>query len=186
MSKAKTDSLRALVLVEDSESGPLPGLAGQLDSSAREALSARLLARATEWAATVSAGEPVVTDYKGLVAAAEWADGLLVLRPALITYGAGLASDLRSDLEAGCGLILGPTLTGGWYLLALAPANLDLLRAAGDGGPRSAGGLLAAARDVSGLEAGLLRAERDLVSDADLRAAQADPLVDPEVASLIS
>ena len=186
MTKAQTVELRALVLVENPDLGVLPGLAGQLDNAAREALSSKLLDRATEWATTVAAGEPVVTDLKGLAAAADGAESLLVLRPALISYGAGLAADLRSDLDAGCGLIVGPTLTGGWYLLALAPANLDLLRAAGDGGPRSAGGLLGAARGVPNLEAGLLRAERDLVSDADLRAAQADPLVDPEVAALIS
>lgn len=186
MASGPKRALRALVLVESGASEPLSGLAGQLDAAARAQLDAALLGRAREWAASVSGSAPVETDFAGLVAAAEGAEALLVLRPALINFGEALAADLRSDLDAGCELIVGPTLNGGWYLLALSPANLELLQAAGDGGPRSAGGLLAASRGSQGLEVGLMRAERDLVTDADLRAAQADPLVDPEIAALIS
>lgn len=186
MASASKRSLRALVLVDDSDGGPLLGLAGQLDQAARASLSAALLSRAREWAASVSGSAPVETDSAGLLAAAEGSEALLVIRPALIDFGDALSTDLKSDLEAGCGLVVGPTLNGGWYLLALSPTNLDLLSAAGDGGPRSAGGLLAASRDSQSLEIGLMRAERDLVTDADLRAAQADPLIAPELAALIS
>ena len=186
MATSGNRNLRAIVLIESAEGGSLRGLSGQLDEQARSALSAALLTRTREWAASVSGASPVECNLAGLAAAADGAEAVLVLRPALISYGESLTDDLRSDLSAGCGLVVGPTLTGGWYLLALSPTNLDLLKAAGDGGARSAGGLLAAAREVAGLEAGLLRAERDLVTDADLRAAQADPLIDPEIAALIS
>jgi hypothetical protein len=178
--------IRALILVESSEPGPLPKLAGQLDLSARAALHAAIVGRATDWADSIAASKPVQTDLDGLVAAAEGAEALIVLRPALIRYGKDLGADLLSDFAAGSGLVLGPTLTGGWYLLGLSPLNIDLLKAAGDGGPKAAGGLLARSRDFPGLEPGLLRAERDLASEADLLAAQADPLVDLEVARLIS
>jgi hypothetical protein len=186
MASAPKLPIRALILVESSESGPLPKLAGQLDLSAREGLHSAIVGRATDWAASIAASQPVQTDINGLVPAAEGAEAIVVLRPALIRYGKDLGADLLSDFAAGSGLVLGPTLTGGWYLLGLSPLNLDLIKAAGDGGPKAAGGLLAASRDFPGLEPGLLRAERDLASEADLLAARADPLVDLEVARLIS
>jgi hypothetical protein len=186
MASAPKLPIRALILVESSEAGPLPKLSGQLDLAAREALQSAIVGRATEWAESMAASKPVQTDINGLVAAAEGAEALIVLRPALIRYGKDVGEDLLSDFAAGSGLVLGPTLTGGWYLLGLSPMNVELLKAAGDGGPKAAGGLLAASRDFPGLEPGLLRAERDLASEADLLAAQADPLVDLEVARLIS
>jgi len=186
MSNRQKPQLTAALLVSGSASDPLPGLPGQLDLSAREALNRAIDGRAKAWAATISATEPVETDLKGLAGLADGARSLVVIRPSLIGYGKELAADIEGDIQHGCGLVLGPTLTSGWYLLALAPTNLALLTAAADGGPGSAGGLLAAAREVQGLEAGLLRAERDLVSEADLLAAKADPLIDAELAALIS
>jgi hypothetical protein len=70
--------------------------------------------------------------------------------------------------------------------LALNPADADLIAAAGDGSPGSAVRLLAAARHHDGMEVGMLRAERDLNVDSDLRAAAADPLVDIELTRLLS
>ena len=97
--------------------------------------------------------------------------------------GLALASRLAS---AGCEVVIGPTLAGGWYLLALNPADPALVEAAADGRPGTAGRLLAAASTGGGIEVGLLRAERDLAVESDLRAAAADPLVDMEVARLLS
>ena len=177
--------IRCVVLVADPSSEPFAGLAEAVDLERRAELHEALVGRAKEWGAQLTAAEPEVVLQTDLERCSHGTDTLVVVRPALVRLGAEHAADLKDDLDHGCGLVIGPTLSGGWYLLAVSPARSDLLEAAGSGSGGSAGTLLAAARSVSGLEAGLLRAERDLVRSPDLKAAQADPLVDPEIAKLI-
>lgn len=92
------------------------------------------------------------------------------------------ASAALGDLACGCEVSIGPALAGGWYLLALARPHLGLLVASSDAGAREeAMGLSLTAAREAGLGVGLLRAERDLESPADVAATLADPLTPPEV-----
>jgi glycosyltransferase A (GT-A) superfamily protein (DUF2064 family) len=111
---------------------------------------------------------------------------VLVAWPELPHWHSAHADGALDDLRDGCDLSVGPVFDGGFYLLALARLVPSLFEPA-DGGwrsPEAMGRLLAAARD-GGLEAGLLRAERGLRRPADVRAAVADPLLDPELRRLL-
>lgn len=174
-----------IVVVPDGDETPFPGLESQLSLERREALAATLLVRAREWAGALDGGQAQVATPSEVKRLIDGRDRVVLLRPALTRYGNGQADDLLDDFRHGCGLVIGPTLAGGWYLLGLSPARSDLLEAAADGGPGTAGSLIAAARAGGGVEAGLLRAERDLIGPGDLAAAKADPLLDIELASLL-
>jgi hypothetical protein len=90
---------------------------------------------------------------------------------------------LEDDLAAGADLVLGATLGGGWYLLALPAPQVELL--AGWAAPYRASALLGAA-GAAGLEVGLLRHERALESEADRRALLADPLLAPDIRAALA
>lgn len=102
--------------------------------------------------------------------------------PALAPHHARAALD---DLAQGCQVVVGPALDGGYYLLAVQedrPELFDLPTEAW-GGPE----VLALTLDrAPGLSIGLLRAERDLDTPDDVRAALADPLTAPALAELLS
>lgn len=90
------------------------------------------------------------------------------------------------DLEAGCDVVLGPAIDGGFYLIGLArplPRLFGLPEQAWRSPDAMTIGLVAA-RDA-GLEIGLLRAERALHRPADVRAALADPLLPPELEQIL-
>jgi uncharacterized protein len=90
------------------------------------------------------------------------------------------------DLEAGCDVVLGPAIDGGFYLIGLA-RPLPRLFTLPEQAWRSPDAMtigLAAARDT-GLEIGLLRAERALHRPADVRAALADPLLPAELTQIL-
>jgi glycosyltransferase A (GT-A) superfamily protein (DUF2064 family) len=147
-------------------------------------LSAALVAAAQKWARAVApdaihhaqAGEPLadaITRVFGVH------DGpLLVVWPLLPQLRCEHALAALDDFEAGCDLVLGPLIDGGLYLLGLArpvSALLSIPEATWQEPDAMAIGL-AAARD-SGIEVGLLRAERGVRRPGDLRAALADPLL---------
>jgi len=190
-SKFDTSTIRCFVLVDEQSGIAFPELARRAPSDAArkglEDLAGALLRRTKDWARELIGADPEVLELPREAERLASAEGtVLLLRPALVRLSPEQAGDLVDDLEAGCNLIFGPTLAGGWYLLALNPADADLIAAAGDGSPGSAGRLLAAARHHDGMEVGMLRAERDLNVDSDLRAAAADPLVDIELTRLLS
>jgi uncharacterized protein len=111
---------------------------------------------------------------------------LLIAWPDLPRLQEHHARAALSDLEAGCDLTLGPAINGGFYLIGLA-RPLPQLFALPEQAWRSPDAMtigLAAARD-SGLEIGLLRAERALHRPADVRAALADPLLPPELSQIL-
>jgi len=176
---------RCIVVVPGGDGDALPGLADELAAERREALAQALLKRALDWAGEIVGTDVRVVEPAGIEAAAQGASAVILVRPALVRLGSGHAEDLLTDLTAGCGLVIGPTLAGGWYLLGVKPADFKLIAAAGDGGAGSAGSLIAYARSGSQIEVGLLRAERDLTSTADLLAARADPLLDIELTGLL-
>jgi uncharacterized protein len=90
------------------------------------------------------------------------------------------------DLAAGCDLVLGPAIDGGFYLIGLArplPELFGLREQAWRSPDVMAMGLAAAHR--AGLEVGILRAERSLHRPSDVRAALADPTLPPEIARIL-
>jgi hypothetical protein len=191
VTKFDTSTIRCFVLVDEQSGVAFPELARRASSDASrralEDLAGSLLRRTKDWARELSGAEPEVLELPRDADRLAAAEGTVVLlRPALVRLSPEQSGDLIDDLQAGCNVIFGPTLAGGWYLLALNPANPDLIEAAGSGTPGSAGRLLAAARHHEGIEGGMLRAERDLNADSDLRAAAADPLVDIELSRLLA
>jgi len=112
---------------------------------------------------------------------------VLVVWPDLPRFGAAIAKAAKLDLATGVDLVLGPVFDGGYYLVGLArplPALFSLPDRMWRG-PDSPGQLLAASRR-SGLEVGLLGAERALHRPADARAALADPLLPEPVARALA
>ena len=112
---------------------------------------------------------------------------LLIAWPDLPRLNKQHARGALGDLEAGCDVVLGPAIDGGFYLIGLA-RPLPQLFGLPEQAWRSPDAMtigLAAARD-SGLEIGLLRAERALHRPADVRAALADPLLPEEIARILN
>lgn len=145
------------------------------------------------------AGEAVVVECAGdtegrrvasaleRVGAAGGGDGpVLVAWPELAWWRPAHAHAALDDLRSGCDVTVGPVFDGGFYLLGLNRPIPGLLAAPDDGwlGPQAMGLVLAAAH-AAGLQAGLLRAERGLHGEADVRAALADPLLDAELAGVL-
>jgi glycosyltransferase A (GT-A) superfamily protein (DUF2064 family) len=112
---------------------------------------------------------------------------LLIAWPDLPRLNDQHARAALGDLEAGCDVVLGPAIDGGFYLIGLA-RPLPQLFGLPEQAWRSPDAMtigLAAARD-SGLEIGLLRAERALHRPADVRAALADPLLPKDIARILN
>jgi glycosyltransferase A (GT-A) superfamily protein (DUF2064 family) len=111
---------------------------------------------------------------------------VLVAWPELPQWRPAHADGALDDLSDGCDVSVGPVFDGGFYLLALARLVPSLFELPDDGwrSPEAMGRLLAAAQHEA-LEPGLLRAERGLRRPADVRAAVADPLLDPDLADVL-
>jgi glycosyltransferase A (GT-A) superfamily protein (DUF2064 family) len=111
---------------------------------------------------------------------------LLIVWPDLPRLRPEHAAGALEDLDAGCDLVLGPAIGGGFYLVGLArplPQLFSLPEQAWRSSDVMKVGL--AAVSEAGLELGILRAERALQRPADVRAALADPLLAPEVARIL-
>ena len=111
---------------------------------------------------------------------------LLMVWPDVPRLSAAHSAAALDDLRAGCDVVLGPVIDGGFYLVALA-RPLPGLFALPEPAWRSADSMslcIAAVRDA-GLEVGILRAERALHRPTDLRAAIADPLLPGELATVL-
>jgi uncharacterized protein len=102
---------------------------------------------------------------------------LLIAWPDLPRLRHEHAAAAIDDLGAGCDIVLGPAIDGGFYLIGLARPRPELF-ALSEQSWRSADAMtvaVSAARDAR-LEVGILRAERALHRPADVRATLADPL----------
>lgn len=113
-------------------------------------------------------------------------DPLLVVWPDLPQLRPEHADAALDDLGAGCDVVLGPVIEGGFYLVGLA-RPLPKLFALPEQAWRSPDVMkvgLAAVVDA-GLELGILRAERALQRPADVRAALADPCLPAEIARIL-
>jgi hypothetical protein len=184
-------ALGAVLLVEDA--GPAPELVELIGAERGEALQTALTARATSWARDLPAGSfRTATGAAALPARidsilAAVTGPLVVVWPRLPRFRPEHADGLVGDLVAGCDLVFGPIVDGGFYLLGLsapAPNVLALLQEGFETTPGTPGALAAAAE--SGLEIGYLRPERGLRGRDDLEAALADPLTPPEIRRLLS
>ncbi len=111
---------------------------------------------------------------------------LLIVWPELPRLHQQHAEAALSDLEDGCDVVLGPTIDGGFYLIAIR-RPLPALFALPEPTWRSPDVMsisIAAAREA-GLEVGILRAERGLHHPADVRAALADPLMPAAIVKVL-
>jgi glycosyltransferase A (GT-A) superfamily protein (DUF2064 family) len=111
---------------------------------------------------------------------------LLIVWPDLPRLRVEHARAALDDLAAGCDLVLGPAIDGGFYLIGIN-RPIPKLFALPENAWRSPDVMtmgLAAARDA-GLEIGLLRAERALHRPPDVRAALADPMLPSEFAQIL-
>ena len=90
------------------------------------------------------------------------------------------------DLRAGCDATFGPATDGGYYLVALREPHPEVfdLPAEAWGGPDVFPKTLEAAHRA-GLTLGMLRAERDLQDEEDVRALLVDPLAPPEIVAIL-
>lgn len=153
-------------------------------------LTAALEADAERWAAYV-AGDAVYRVRAPLAGAtaevhSKHAGPLLVVWPVLARLRAEHAGAALEDLASGADLVLGPVIDGGLYLLGLPRPLGELLDLPDEAWlSRDAMPAALAAASESGLEVGLLRAERALRGLADVRAALADPLTPEPIAALL-
>jgi hypothetical protein len=149
----------------------------------RAAAVRRFLAdRALDWAAAHAPALHLAVP--GAVAAVGALDGVagpvLLVAPDVPGLDARLAEAALADLAEGAQLAMAPATDGRPFLVALAHADPELVRAAADGLPDRQ-----AAADLIGGEFGLLRSERRLVTAGDARAFAADPLTPPALAELL-
>jgi uncharacterized protein len=205
----------ALVLARAPSARPvLPALAPLLPEERRVALQELLIRRAAAWAAAVAPGaafvavEGRVEDVAALLPAGveafaqEGSEPAEVLSAAIARIGRGplliagtgcpLLGEAHGraalgDLAAGCGVAIGATLEGGWYLAGLREPRPELLAVAPAVWQREGGIALVLQRASElGVEAGMLRHERLLVTPADAAALLADPLLPDELRAALS
>ena len=90
------------------------------------------------------------------------------------------------DLADGCDVTLGPAEDGGYYLIGMTEPHPEVFALPTEkwGGPEVLQRTLALAHEA-GLSIGMLRGERDLDEEGDVRAFLADPLTPPEVADVL-
>lgn len=105
---------------------------------------------------------------------------LLVASAACATLSAAHTTAALADAAAGFDLSIGPASDGGWYMLALREPQPDILAAAS----HDLGGVLQVAQTAA-LTVGLLRSERELSTAAAAQALRLDPIVPPEVRSIL-
>jgi hypothetical protein len=144
---------------------------------------ALLAERALAWlVAHAPALHAAVGDGAAAVAALDGHTGpVLLVAPDVPGLDDRLAEMALADLAAGAQLAMAPATDGRPFLVALAGADEQLVRAAADGLPDRQ-----SAAELIGGEIGLLRSERRLVTAGDARAFAADPLTPPALRSLLS
>lgn len=137
--------------------------------------------RALAWGEAVGATRRAA-DAGEAAAALATQDGPVILVAADVPQLAPVHAEMAlEDLRAGCDISVGPSADGGLYLVAMRERRdgVPLDPHAWTGREVFASTLEAAF--AASLEVGMLRAERALRSDADVRALLADPLAPPEV-----
>jgi len=177
---ASTDP--AALVVASLAALPDPALDDALGAAGAAAVRGFLAGRALDWAAAhAPALHAAVDDATAAVGALDGHDGpVLLVAPDVPGLDDRLAEAALADLVEGAQLAMAPATDGRPFLVALAGADPDLVRAAAEGLPDRQ----AAAELIEG-ELGLLRSERRLVTPGDARAFAADPLTPPDLAALL-
>ena len=161
----------------------------ELESALGEERSAALRADLTQRAVSV-AREFAGADPEQGRALSELAgrDGpLLVLWAAVPRLSREHLDGAADDLRAGCDLVFGPLMGGGFYLLGLARPLPDVLAAVEENPSRDdATAAVLALAGSRGLEIGYLRPERPLRSPEDVPAALVDPLLPAPLLGLLA
>ena len=97
------------------------------------------------------------------------------------------ATAALADLAAGCDVVVGATLEGGWYLAGLREPRPELLTVAPAGWGDEGGFELVLRRAAAlGAEVGMLRHERLLVAPPDAAALLADPLLPADLRAALA
>jgi glycosyltransferase A (GT-A) superfamily protein (DUF2064 family) len=97
------------------------------------------------------------------------------------------AAAALADLAAGCDVVVGATLEGGWYLAGLREPRPELLTVAPAGWGEEGGFELVLRRAAGlGAEVGMLRHERLLVTPPDAAALLADPLLPADLRAALA
>jgi glycosyltransferase A (GT-A) superfamily protein (DUF2064 family) len=98
--------------------------------------------------------------------------------------GPAHAAAALSDLDAGCDVVVGATLEGGWYLAGLREPRPELIGVA----VARAGGFERVLRRAAelGAQVGMLRHERLLVAPPDAAALLADPLLPADLRAALA
>ena len=194
----------------------LAGLAPLLDAGRRAALQALLVRRAAAWAAAAAPGGAAVAVAParavaevaallpaGVDAFAQEGDGpaavlgaavaragrgpILIAVPGCARLGPAHATAALDDLAAGCDVVFGSTLEGGWYLAGLREPRPELLTVAPDAWQRAGGiGLVLERARAADASVGMLRHERLVATPGDVASLLADPLLDPELRAALS
>jgi hypothetical protein len=154
-------------------------------------LAAALEAEAERWANEVAPGRVHHANGSPAEATASVLAGhdgpLLVVWPVLARLRPEHAAGALGDLRDGAELVIGPVIDGGLYLLGLGRPLGELMDLPGEAwsGADAMTAALAAAAEA-GQEVGILRAERALRTEADVRAALADPLTPEGIRAVLS
>jgi hypothetical protein len=164
-----------------------------LDGGRIDAVGRLLASRADAWARSAFGADAVVRTagpgegFVDVVRAPDLSGApLVIVAPSLPLWPQEFATATLSDLDAGCALAIGPVFDGGLYLLALGGPVPGLADLSEDelGGRHVMNGLIElTVRDE--LEVGLLRTQRGLRTEADVRAVLADPLTDDELRGML-
>jgi glycosyltransferase A (GT-A) superfamily protein (DUF2064 family) len=204
----------ALVVARAPSPAAKPELVPLLGAERCAALQALLLRRAAAWAAEVAPGAafvavegalaevtallpPGVTAFpqqrgepSAVLAAAIARVGrgpLLIAGTDCPRLGAAHARAALADIDAGCAVVIGATLEGGWYLAGLREPRAELLTVAPEAWQRGGGIALVLRRAAElGAEVGMLSHERLLATPADAAAMLADPLLPDELRAALS
>jgi glycosyltransferase A (GT-A) superfamily protein (DUF2064 family) len=174
---------------------PPPGLEPVLGREGAKRLRAVLLRRAVAWAEAV--GDPYVVEPAGATTGERLASvcrevfdehgGPILLADAGTPYlrrdtGERALEDLREDCDA----TFGPSTAAGFYLVGLRAAHTEVFDVPPEawGGPEHLARTFEAAHRA-GLSLGMLRAERGLQDEGDVRALLADPLAPADVVEVL-
>ncbi|CAB4933521.1 unannotated protein [freshwater metagenome] len=149
------------------------GLDHAAGAGSAQRLRAELRAIARRWVAATAPGMAyeATSPAAAFAALGDHHGPVVLVAPDVPRLSAGHAQAVRADLEAGVGMVIGPTHDRRPYLVAFAAPDLELLEAATDHWDA-----LTALAATRGLDVSILRAERRLVSAADARAIALDPL----------
>jgi 2-phospho-L-lactate guanylyltransferase (CobY/MobA/RfbA family) len=144
---------------------------------AAPAVPRALADRTLAWARSLDP-EPAVVDGEEAARAAIPGPGpVVVVWADTPRLGPVHAYGVQADLDSGSGVVVGPTLDGGVYLVATRSPRPELI---GPGFPQ-----VLELASAAGLEVGMLRHERRLTRPEDRDALLADPLIDEPLRAAI-